>query len=52
MNATILQAFPSKFGAFLFVEPGTMLLIAGGVLLAALFVGFYLYNESKKESKH
>jgi hypothetical protein len=51
MIATILHVFPSKFGTFLFAEPGTMLLIAGGVLLAAVFVGYYLYSESKKESK-
>jgi hypothetical protein len=49
MSAAILRVFPLNFGTFLFVEPGTMLLIAGGVLLAALLVGYYLYNESKKE---
>jgi hypothetical protein len=52
MNASTLHAFFLNFGTFLFAEPGTMLLIAGGVLLAALMVGFYLYNESKKESNH
>lgn len=52
MNASILH-FPSfGFGTFLFVEPGTMLMIAGGVLLAAIMVGYYLYTESKKESNH
>lgn len=52
MNASILHIFPLKIGTLLFVEPGTMLMIAGGVLLAALLVGFYLYSESKKESEH
>jgi hypothetical protein len=52
MDATILHVFSSGFGTFLFAEPGTMLLIAGGVLLAAVVVGFFLLSESKKESKH
>jgi hypothetical protein len=52
MNASILHIFPLKIGTLLFVEPGTMLLIAGGVLLAALLVGYYLYTDSKRESKH
>lgn len=52
MNAPILLFSPLSIGTFLFAEPGTMLLIAGGVLLAALMVGYYLYTESKKESKH
>jgi len=52
MNASFLHIFPLKIGTLLFVEPGTMLMIAGGVLLAALLVGYYLYSESKKESEH
>lgn len=50
MNAPILHVLPYQLGTFLFVEPGTMLMIAGGVLLAALMVGYYLYTDSKKES--
>ncbi len=50
MNANILHHF--NFGTLLFAEPGTMLIIAGGVLLAALLVGIYLYNDSKRESGH
>jgi hypothetical protein len=51
MNAASLHVSPIHFGTLLFVEPGTMLMIAGVVVLAALAMGYYLYTESKRESK-
>lgn len=51
MNVPILHFPHSKLGTFLFAEPGTMLWIAGLVLLAAVCVGYFLYTESRKESK-
>ncbi len=51
MVTEILQSFPSYFFNILLVEPGTMMYIAGGVIIAALLVGYYLYSETKKSNR-
>ncbi len=52
MNVPILHIFPGNIVHLLMADPETMLLIAGFVLLAALAVGYFLYTDSKRTSKH
>jgi hypothetical protein len=51
MVTQILHSNPFHYFNILLVEPGTMMYIAGGVILAALLVGYYLYSETKKSNR-